>query len=397
MNARTFLLFRFVGVPLVGLLFNFVTYFTVPPQLIAEQRAELGFWIVDVLGAVVSAVDALLLSEGCLLIYRWLDRRLPWEQVPSKRFAVQLLAHGTYSALLTTLLYLGFGYVVVKVAISNAVRREQFGKEFLDYTFLLYQAVFDATILALLVVAIYTGMMLFQRWQSVTLEAEELKRSQLQAHIEALKAQLDPHFLFNNLNTLTTLIEEEPQTAVAFVQELSKVYRYVLQMRERDTVTLAEELAFVRSYIFLATMRFGEYLRVTIDVDATLCQTVLPPMTVQLLVENAMKHNIISQSKPLYITLSAETISADEQWLVVSNTLQRRSSVEHSTKLGLRSIVQRYTLFSSRAPVIEETAGTFVVKLPLLRHSPVGGALSATRTSLLSARENEAGLLPKAT
>jgi hypothetical protein len=376
MNTRIFYLFRFVGVPAIGLVFNFVTYFTTPPQIIAETRAEVGWVVNDLLGAVITIIDALLLSEGCLLIYRWLDRRLPWDKSPAKRVWAQLAAHTTYSVIMTVIVYLVFGTCV---AFTLRYPEQALKRELADYAFMLYQTVFDATIISLLIVAVYTGFALFQRWQAATLEAEELKRSHLLAQVEALRTQLDPHFLFNNLNTLTALIEDEPRQAVRFVEKLSEVYRYVLQARERETVTLAEEIEFVQAYIFLAKMRFGENLHVTIDVTAdapSVAQhSLIPPMALQLLVENAMKHNVISRERPLRLS-----ITVDEGWVVVTNPLQPRSSVgAESLGIGLKNLTRRYAMLTDTQPIITQTsseaAPAFVVQLPLLpapalHHSP---------------------------
>jgi two-component system, LytTR family, sensor kinase len=363
MKTRFFSLFRFVGVPAIGLVFNFVTYFTTPPNLIAEARAEYGWFVNDVIGAVVTVLDALILSEGCLLIYRWLDRRFPWENNAAKRFWVQLVAHTVFAVFATMFVYFAFGGCI---ALLLERPDDFWGKEIVEYSFLFYQILFDATILSLLIVAVYTGFALFQRWQTATLETEALKRSQLLAQVAALQSQLDPHFLFNNLNTLTALIEDDPRQAVRFVEELSEVYRYVLQTRERETVRLSEELAFLRGYIFLATMRFGENFDVTIDIPHEFDETLIPPMALQLLVENAMKHNIISREKPLGIN-----ISADAGWVVVAHPLQLRSRAGiSSTGIGLKNLQHRYAMLANTQPVVLQTASgaapAFVVKLPLL-------------------------------
>jgi two-component system, LytTR family, sensor kinase len=397
MNTRLTYRFRFIVVPLIGLFFNFVTYFTTPAAVIAASRAEYGWLVNDVLGAIITIIDALLLSEGCLLIYHWLDKKLPWEHNPAKRLWVQGAAHTAYALVATALVYYLFGTCILSMLGKSW---DLALKDVEGYEFLFYQTLFEATIISLLIVAVYTGLMLFGRWQAATLEAEESKRAQLLAELEALRAQLDPHFLFNNLNTLTALIEDEPPAAVRFVVELSEVYRYVLQARERELVSLAEEVEFVRAFVFLATMRFGENLIVQIDIPQNADEYSLPPMSLQLLVENAMKHNVISRERPLHIRIYAEhypSISdAETPWIVVANILQRRSSTgvqaskqaskqasnSHSTGIGLPNLARRYAMLTAMQPIVLQAskasideASEFVVKLPLLLNNAVKNAV----------------------
>jgi hypothetical protein len=372
MNNRLTYRFRFVVVPLIGLFFNFVTYFTTPPQVIAISRAEYGWVVNDLLGAIITIIDALILSEGCLLIYSWLDNKIPWERDAAKRLWVQFAAHTVYALVVTALVYYLFGTCILSLTGKSW---DVALKDVQGYEFLFYQTLFEATIVSLLIVAVYTGLMLFGRWQAATLEAEAHKRAHLLAQVEVLRTQLDPHFLFNNLNTLTALIEDEPRQAVRFVEELSEVYRYVLQAHERELVSLAEEVEFVRAFVFLAKMRFEDNLRVSIDVPSTLYKTLLPPMSLQLLVENAMKHNVISHERPLHISITAnigDNPSNEASWAVVANSLQPRSSVqpEHSTGIGLTNLQQRYAMLTATQPIVTKTssdaAPKFIVKLPLL-------------------------------
>lgn len=208
----------------------------------------------------------------------------------------------------------------------------------------------------------------FYKMQNVSLELEkkkselfELQKENLCSQLEALKNQIDPHFLFNNFSTLALIIEENPETAVSFVQELSSVYRYVLQMKADTPVALKEELDFIQSYRFLMAKRFGENLILSIQIPETFYPYLVMPLSLQLLVENAIKHNIISMKKPLTIEVCIK-----EGRLAVINNLQKKSLPERTTHIGLENIKNRYRLVSEQQVVITQTESKFMVQIPLL-------------------------------
>ncbi|WP_332369527.1 histidine kinase [Spirosoma telluris] len=179
----------------------------------------------------------------------------------------------------------------------------------------------------------------------------------------ALQTQLNPHFLFNSLNSLSSLIIDEPVQAVRFVDEMSSVYRYLLRTNNLALTTLQTELTFIDSYYHLLKTRYGAGIELikTIDKSALTCQ--LPPLTLQLLLENAVKHNIVSANQPLVIRFSTNA----DGWLTVSNTLQRKVvNRANSTQKGLLNILSKYQLLGQATPKVEETADEFIVELPLI-------------------------------
>ena len=194
-------------------------------------------------------------------------------------------------------------------------------------------------------------------------EAEALKKAGAQARLQSLREQVNPHFLFNNLNVLAALLYQSPDEAAEFIQQLARVYRYVLQQQEKDLVELGTELDFLASYVFVLRTRFRGALDVRLDVPAHLRPRYVVPVALQMLFENALKHNVASQRQPLRIELFAEA----DGWLVVRNTRQARATPpDTSLQLGLRNIVARYGFVSERAVQVEATATSFTVKLPLL-------------------------------
>ncbi|UOQ77920.1 histidine kinase [Hymenobacter sp. 5516J-16] len=212
---------------------------------------------------------------------------------------------------------------------------------------------------------IYESWNFFRQWAENVRRAEQLQSAGVQSQLEALQSQLDPHFLFNSLNTLSALIEPDNEPAQQFVEQLSDVYRYVLLARERTTVPLSEELAFVETYLALHKARFRDNLRVVQQIPAAALPLHVAPLSIQLLVENALKHNVASREHPLELRLRAEVATG---YFVVENTLRPRTAgLAAGTGTGLRNVRHRYELLRAPQPVeISAAEGWFRVRLPLL-------------------------------
>lgn len=215
--------------------------------------------------------------------------------------------------------------------------------------------------ITLLINAIFIAADFFRFWKISLTEKEELKRTSLSAEFEALKNQVNPHFLFNSLNTLSSLIDENPKQANEFVQKLASVYRYVLTHRDKETVLLHEEIDFIKSYIFLNQIRFGANLNSIIDVNTNCLNKQIPTLTVQMLIENAIKHNVISAQKPLHIS-----ITCNPEYLTVENNLQPKLTSSESNGIGLNNIVERYKYLTEKEVIITKTENNFEVSVPLL-------------------------------
>ena len=216
------------------------------------------------------------------------------------------------------------------------------------------------------VLTLYEATYFFQQWKANLGRAEELARASTQAQLDALQSQLDPHFLFNNLNTLAALIEPGNAPAQDFVEHLADVYRYVLLAQGRATVPLAEELAFIETYLALHKARFRDNLRVDTRIAPAALARHVAPLSVQLLVENALKHNVASRDHPLHLRLTATADAPDA--LIVENTLRPRTAgFAPGTGTGLANVRRRYELLgAAQAVETRATDGKFVVKLPLL-------------------------------
>ncbi|WP_338871953.1 histidine kinase [Spirosoma sp. SC4-14] len=215
--------------------------------------------------------------------------------------------------------------------------------------------------------SIYEGAYVLKEWQKAQLEKDALTKSNLQSQLVSLKNQVSPHFLFNSLNSISSLITEDPDQAEAFVDELASVYRYLLQAGERELTTLDAELTFIRSYFYLIKMRYGTGIDVSIDVDAVYYPRLLPPLTLQILIENALKHNIFLPEQPLRIYIQTPS----DGTLRVENTIQRRNVRVETVGIGLANMAIKYKLLDQPTPVIDEQAGWFRVTLPLLTQAQI--------------------------
>jgi len=198
-------------------------------------------------------------------------------------------------------------------------------------------------------------------WQSSLQREQKLREEKLIFQNETLKNQVNPHFLFNSLNTLSSLISSQPETADNFIDRLSSIYRYILENSQKDKVSLSEELAFIRDYFFLHQIRDEDKIFLEI-VIADQKKYFIMPVSLQILVENAINHNMATRENPLRISIYNEV-----DYIVVKNNLQKKSIPFKSTQIGLRNLSERVKIVSARSIIIEETSDVFLVKIPLLK------------------------------
>lgn len=207
-----------------------------------------------------------------------------------------------------------------------------------------------------------TGLNIYQVARQKEAQAELLQREFTQVRLQALKSQVNPHFLFNSLSVLSSLVHVNAELSEQFIHHLAKAYRYILEQKEAELVSLKEETGFLDAYFFLLQIRFDQKIKLEKRIPPEAESLLLPPLTVQLLVENAVKHNKMSAQEPLVIEVSVEGPD-----LVVENNIRQRERAEASTGVGLDNIRKRYAMLSERSPVIHQTAGTFRVQVPLLK------------------------------
>lgn len=213
----------------------------------------------------------------------------------------------------------------------------------------------------LTIVVLFQLAYFYNKYQQNKIKEQKVIAGTASAKFDALKNQLDPHFLFNSLNVLTSLIEENPDKALAFTTGLSKVYRYVLEQKNKDLVTVDQELEFAKTYMSLLKMRFEDSIVFEIPEKATNPESKVVPLSLQLLLENAVKHNTVTSRKPLHIK-----IYQDQGNLIVENNLQPKQIVKKSSGVGLSNIKQRYRLLTNKKVIINQEAGRFAVAIPML-------------------------------
>jgi sensor histidine kinase YesM len=216
---------------------------------------------------------------------------------------------------------------------------------------------------ALVLGCIYIIRLIFQK-QLFELENEKLRNESLQSQFESLKNQVSPHFLFNSLTGLKALIPESPETADKYIDHLSGVLRYTLQSNEKQTVTLEEEIESTESYIYLVRMRYDKNLTIITDIKDTFKHFRLPPLTIQTLLENAVKHNEISSRNPLSITIR----TTPEGYLEILNPVQEKISQEEGTGIGLSNLSKQFQLLGEEDIRISQENGEFRVVVPLIGH-----------------------------
>lgn len=281
---------------------------------------------------------------------KFLESKYDWSDNPLKRLVAQSLLYVLVSGLLITTIRMVLTYIE-SVVLGNV---------FLS----LQSLIIDFCILAVVIevtVLLEFGQYLLQKWNSARIEMATFQKEKAQFSLELLRTQINPHFLFNNLNTLSSLIYIDQDKAAAFLRKLSGVYRSILEYRNKELITLAEELTFFNDYKALLEIRFENMLFFNVTIADSSLQRSIIPLTLQMLVENAIKHNVLSQGRPLHIT-----IESSGEYLVVENNVQPKEVLEYSSGLGLKMIENRFAYLSKLPVVIDKTSAHFLVKIPLI-------------------------------
>lgn len=273
-----------------------------------------------------------------------IDEKISWVKTPVKRLVAGVIATVVFTVVVAILLAKGYEY-------SLNLRFDSYN----DF-------IVSALIITFIISLFLHGREFLLRWKESAVEAERYQKENMRAQYESLKSQVDPHFLFNSLNVLTNLVYEDADKSAKFIKQLSEVYRYVLETRNKEVVTLAEELKFVNAYLFLQQIRFGDKLVIQNDLNDK--QGKVPPLVIQMLVENAIKHNVISEEHPLTIHLFEKSDS-----IIVENNLHKKIVFPaDSTGIGLDNTRKRYHFLSERKVETEEVDGKFRVIIPLLKN-----------------------------
>lgn len=320
-------------IPLVGLII-------VAVYLLSYGIRDTNIVIKQILhGVTITAVIWL----GCMGIVTYLWKKFPWEHYPVKHLIYEIVLLVGYTLSVSSIIY------VIE-------------KRYWDFptTVNLTMDVYITLLITFLITAIHESVFFYRQWKFNFSKSVRLERDNIEARYQALRSQINPHFLFNSLNSLISLVEEN-KAAVDYIRNLSDLLRYMLKSNEKELVLLRDEMAVLNNYLNLQKMRFGDNLQIINDVNESNYHFALPPLSLQMLVENAIKHNVITREKPLQISVWTE-----KDTLFVQNNLQKKE-VAGSTKQGLSNINGRYRLFTTRTVKIDESNDFFKAGLPLLQ------------------------------
>ena len=326
---------RLIGIPLFSIFFMFVYSYEELTTPLGVAQAFLK-----------SFIFTITLWEGNRFIVMRMRRNYPHNEQTFRRFVLQI----PLAVLFTIVSYLLINRLLGLCGIVACVP----GEELIGAVFNLIPTFF--------VMSIYESAYFFEEWKQNFQRSEALAKENIRSQFEALKSQLDPHFLFNSLNTLAALIDDKNEPAQAYLEQLSDVYRYVLVSQQKETVPLHEELAFVDAYVSLNKTRFRDNLIVLNELPEAAMSRPVPPLSIQILVENAIKHNVVSRDKPLTLRLSMDA----HGYITVENNVQKKNVLEVSTKTGLQNMINRYALLTSKKVEVLQTADVFSVKVPPL-------------------------------
>ncbi|RPH30517.1 MAG: hypothetical protein EHM93_15720 [Bacteroidales bacterium] len=313
------------------------------PFIFGEYRNGL-FSLKTLLGISGSLLTTAIMWFGVMTIVRYLWKKHPWEKDPLKHIIIEVLAILAYTFVVGTIFY----------SINEIHPIESFEKNLRLSTYFTLSITF-------LVTSLTEGYFFFSKWKETRILTEKLEKENIRSQYETLKSQINPHFLFNNLNTLASLIEDNPKAAVEYVQQTADYYRSILNLKDKEIINLEDEIELIKTFYTLQKNRYGDNLILNINLQNSNSNSYVAPLSLQMLVENAIKHNIISKDKPLTIDIYIK-----ETNIIVSNNLQKRELEQASTQFGLKNIKDRYSFLSNRSVEITENDFTFTVSIPIL-------------------------------
>jgi hypothetical protein len=292
-------------------------------------------------------VIALLLWFGNRQLTLRLDRTLPWSRYGNWRFFIQLLLGLAYLLLLVNGIY----YAIKVFLTDDPPTREQFT----------VMNVWGAAIF-IPAFSLYFSLHFLRHWRESELEVAKSQKESMRSQLDSLKNHLDPHFLFNNLNILSSLIDKDSAISKRFIEKFAEVYRALLNTKSDDLIPVYEELSFIESYMYLIHIRFENHIRFIVNLESNARSKMIPPLTLQMLIENAIKHNLITDARPLTIE-----VLANETHLLVRNSLfLKPAAPSENHGSGLKNIEQRYAHFTDLKVEIRQSEDHFEVLIPLL-------------------------------
>lgn len=297
---------------------------------------------------ILSFVRTALIWNGSMLIIQYAIGRYSMFKEAFKLIAFQVIALILFVLLVEfTEIYIVENYL--KIVLSGSEKNTLY---------------IGSLLITFMISSIYASTAFFIQWKENLLRTQALEKANLEARYDTLRNQVNPHFLFNSLNTLLMLVNDNP-VASRYVESISEIMRYMVQSREKDAVLLRDELKIARDYIFIQQSRFGDKLVVDFNVPENFYHYAIPPLALQMLLENAIKHNVVSKENPL----SVKIYVYDSQFVIIENSVMAKIDKEPSTGIGLENIRNRYLHLTGKNIQVKQDGGKFIVMLPLFEKS----------------------------
>ena len=338
-NVAAVLLITAFMIQVIIISYNQITgYITI--ESIMEAMFRLLF--ATVLSFLISSV-AFAMNNGIISIF---DRWTQWEERFTKRLFLEMGA----ASLMGAVLMGSITYILDLFGVYEGDIRRHIINNMMIFG-----------VINIIYVSIMEGILFYRRWREERVRTEQLEKENAISRYEALKNQVNPHFLFNNLNVLASLVSKDKATAEKFIQEFSRIYRYILDTSDKLVVGLSEEMDFINSYLFLLKIRYDEGIEYEININQESMEKYIIPLGLQILIENCVKHNVFSQSTPIKI----EVYDKDDM-IVVENNIRKKEVHNKKEALGLKNLTKRYSFISGEKPVFSIHNDKFVAKIPLI-------------------------------
>ena len=316
-------------------------------RIITGNKIQFDYYLLVNFGYTMLYSLSLYFANATIFIY--LDKVFKSDRFIPKRIVIGFIASFLVSIVVIFLLRIFEDVLVEGSSFSAFLNNEEMSNYLV------------AIIVTFFVTLAFHAFYFYKAYTENKVKEQKVIAGTASAQFESLKNQIDPHFLFNSLNVLSSLIEENPENAQKFTTSLSKIYRYVLEQKDKELVPVEEELAFAKTYMNLLKMRFENSITFDLPSDYNNPEAKVVPLSLQLLLENTIKHNVVSEQRPLHIKIYIEN-----NYLIVANNLQKKEILQERKGVGLQNIVNRYGLISERKVLVEETQIEFKVKIPIL-------------------------------
>lgn len=324
---------RIIGIPIIGIVMPLFFYD-------GDDTVRLIMWMI------ISIVITFLFWEIGQRVSNHINIRYPINTFSGKHLILMLLFYSTLAA-----------FVIIFIYLVNLI----FGSVTSIYWYEMKGVHLNIILITFFTTAINEGIFLFFKWKNSLILTEKLEKENILAHYEALKNQVNPHFLFNSLGILSSLIQDDTRKALEYVDKFSKTYRYILDVINTDAVSVKEEMEFINSYVYLYKIRFGENLQFLTKIENQVLSKYILPLSIQIPIENAIKHNEISAAKPLKINIYEKN-----KCLVIKNNLNSKKRKSNSQPIGLKNLADRYKFITDRQPKFYKQKNEFIAEIPFI-------------------------------